>query len=412
MFSPILERLSRILYSPQFLAGLVFIVSLSLTYTLWRQARLDTVRELRSEFDLRARETVNMIEQRIAANGLVLRGVRGLFDSSVNIDRDEFRNYVTSLRLDGRFLGMPSVGYAKLVDESRQDDLISDMRLQGHDDFTFQPAAGGGTSANVVFLEPLFFGGTGPEIGNDLFSDPVQRAAMEKARDTGGVAVTGRLPQNTDGEGFEKSAFLMFVPLYRHGMPHEILADRRSHIVGWVFSICLVDKMMEGIGGERAGDLDIEIYDGEKISDETRLYRYNRRVGNVGSDTFMFDKSWPIEVGGRTWTIFIHSLPVFEGRLNKGNPLIISTAGVVLSLLLTLLIRSLMLAKRMACDLSESEKRFRIIFEQAAVGVAFIETASGVFLNVNRRYCDILNLPAGEMNEASLKAITDPDDWQ
>jgi PAS domain-containing protein len=33
---------------------------------------------------------------------------------------------------------------------------------------------------------------------------------------------------------------------------------------------------------------------------------------------------------------------------------------------------------------------FRAIFEQAAVGVAQTETATGRFLRINQRYCDIV----------------------
>ena len=62
--------------------------------------------------------------------------------------------------------------------------------------------------------------------------------------------------------------------------------------------------------------------------------------------------------------------------------------------------------------LRESEERFRAIFEQAAVGVAQIETASGRFLKVNRKYCDIVGLEPKEITPTTFMAITHPDDLQ
>lgn len=62
--------------------------------------------------------------------------------------------------------------------------------------------------------------------------------------------------------------------------------------------------------------------------------------------------------------------------------------------------------------LRESEELFRAIFEQAAVGVAQIETATGRFINVNRRYCDIADLTLEQMTSTSFMAITHPDDLQ
>jgi PAS domain S-box-containing protein len=62
--------------------------------------------------------------------------------------------------------------------------------------------------------------------------------------------------------------------------------------------------------------------------------------------------------------------------------------------------------------LQDSEEAFRTIFEQAAVGVALIETASGRFRRINRRYCDLVGYTAGEMLATTLQAITHPEDRQ
>ncbi len=61
-------------------------------------------------------------------------------------------------------------------------------------------------------------------------------------------------------------------------------------------------------------------------------------------------------------------------------------------------------------ELKESEARFRALFEQAAVGVAQIETKTGRFVSVNQRYCDILGYSIEEMTKLSFHAISHPDD--
>jgi len=61
-------------------------------------------------------------------------------------------------------------------------------------------------------------------------------------------------------------------------------------------------------------------------------------------------------------------------------------------------------------SLRESEERFRAIYEQAAVGVAQIETKTGRFLRANQKYCDIVGRTREEMAGATLKEITHPDD--
>lgn len=60
--------------------------------------------------------------------------------------------------------------------------------------------------------------------------------------------------------------------------------------------------------------------------------------------------------------------------------------------------------------LRESEARFRTIFEQAAVGVAQLNTVSGTILRVNRRYCEILRVPDGSPVGKTWMELTHPDD--
>lgn len=62
--------------------------------------------------------------------------------------------------------------------------------------------------------------------------------------------------------------------------------------------------------------------------------------------------------------------------------------------------------------LLESERRFRILFEQAAVGVAEIVSETGQFVRINPRYCDIVGYTIDEMQSLTFKEITHPDDLQ
>jgi formate hydrogenlyase transcriptional activator len=62
--------------------------------------------------------------------------------------------------------------------------------------------------------------------------------------------------------------------------------------------------------------------------------------------------------------------------------------------------------------LTISEKRFRTLFEQAAVGVAQILTNNGRFVKVNQKYCDIVGYTKDEMLITTLQEITHPDDLE
>lgn len=67
--------------------------------------------------------------------------------------------------------------------------------------------------------------------------------------------------------------------------------------------------------------------------------------------------------------------------------------------------------KRAEAALVASESRSRALFEQAAIGVAQIDTASGRFLEINHKYCEIVGYSAAEMKALDVASITHPDDF-
>ena len=59
--------------------------------------------------------------------------------------------------------------------------------------------------------------------------------------------------------------------------------------------------------------------------------------------------------------------------------------------------------------LRESEERFRVTFEQAAVGIAHI-SSEGRFLRINQAFCDLVGYTHDEMLALTFQEITHPDD--
>ncbi len=60
--------------------------------------------------------------------------------------------------------------------------------------------------------------------------------------------------------------------------------------------------------------------------------------------------------------------------------------------------------------LQNTDAKYRVLFEQAAVGVAEIDSNSGKFIQINQRYCDILGMTKNEMTSTNFQNITHPDD--
>ncbi|WP_445454212.1 sensor histidine kinase [Flavobacterium sp. 25HG05S-40] len=63
-----------------------------------------------------------------------------------------------------------------------------------------------------------------------------------------------------------------------------------------------------------------------------------------------------------------------------------------------------------AQKIEDNEKEFKAIFDQAPIGIARIDSATGIFISVNSEYCQIVGYTESEMTQLSFQEITHPDD--
>jgi PAS domain S-box-containing protein len=66
--------------------------------------------------------------------------------------------------------------------------------------------------------------------------------------------------------------------------------------------------------------------------------------------------------------------------------------------------------RRTEVALEESEEEFRAIFELAGSGAALVEAATGRFLRVNPRFCEMLGYSAAELYQRTFEEVSHPED--
>ena len=137
---PRLRRLLQELLSPGVLPVLVLSGCLGVTAVLWHGAVADAEQDAQADFDGRVRELVNNLDQRMQTYVQALYGVQGLFASSQDVDRDEFRTYLTGQDLNRHFPGVHGVGYMKLIGPQQREAHEALVRRQGFPDYRIFPA--------------------------------------------------------------------------------------------------------------------------------------------------------------------------------------------------------------------------------------------------------------------------------
>lgn len=379
------------------LPPLVLVVGLLATLEIWHMAMQNQERELRDYFDFRVRQALTLTEQRMLVQEQVLRGALGLFTTFRDVKREEFRNYVANLRLEADYPGIQGVGFSLIVPPSQKEKHIAAVRREGFPQYTIRPVGVRGFYTAIVYLEPL----TGRNLrafGYDMFSESVRRKAMEAARDTGATAISGKVTLVQETEKDVQAGFLIYLPFYRNGMPHSTIEERRANIVGWVYSPLRMNDLARGMYGERADDLDIEIYDGDEIAPDALLY--NSIAGSKESATTSLFSVQRFKFANHVWTLRIRAMPSLGSRITTASTSYLIYEGIAISLLLAWLTWLLIRGRERELSEAHSEaKRLRDALDHVGAYV-YMKDRQHRYVYANEITLKLFNCSAEELKNS------------
>ena len=404
--------------TPVLLAACIFLLALFATFSLWKSAQQQAERVLQTDFDYQARQNTRRLEQRMATYEQVMRGTQAFLLGSTEVRRADLRDFVAALRLQEKFPGIQGLAIAQVITPANLPAHLQSIRKQGFSEYTVHPAGEREVYSSIVHIEP-FTAMNLRALGFDMLTNPVRRVAMERARDSGEAAASGKVRLIQENGLQEQSGLVMYLPLYRRGQPTATVEQRRANLIAWVGAPFRMNDLMTGLGGERSDEIVLAIYDGEGVADDALLFHSLDSKPDARARESAFRTTQRITVSGRPWTLDIRSGAEFEQRIDTDKPRLIALAGLVASAMLALLVwslasgrrRALSLATAMTERLRASEFRWKYALEGAGDGVWDWNNETGEVL-YSRRWKAMLGYDESELkNELSeWQALLHPDD--
>ncbi len=360
-----LNQINNLSQFKRFIPYIVLAVLLSLSVAGWRFYESLFMERERHRFDMHVNETVKDIAERLDKYEKVLRGGAGLFVASQEVTRDEWRDYYDYWQLSTDYPGIQRVAFSRFIRAQELDQHIEKIRAEGFPGYTVWPEGEREEYVPVVFLEPFDEPGR-RVLGFDLFSENLRRSAMERARDTGGAAITEKL-ELVSRANKNHPGFLMFIPLYKQiSQPHSIEA-RRATIKGYVMAAFNMHDLMLGIFADII-KINFDIYDGTEITPETRMFDSHVFL-DIPADEHqaMFTSHNVLDLYGHQWTLVFKSLPAFEATVDRYTPTGILVAGLLITFLVFLFLmmlqktgnKALLLAQKLQKAKAEAEEANR-----------------------------------------------------
>lgn len=320
-------------WRPLALLGPVLTVFLlGLTFLYWQAAEREAGAKRRQAFTTSADRIVYSLKDRMATFELVLRGVKGYHDGSGSIDRDEFHAYVEALRLSETLPGLQGVAYALNLPAGQVDAHTAQMRSRGFSFYDMHPPGARSHYTPITHIEPQSTDNL-KALGFDISTVPAAREALDRARDTGQLALTSRLRLQQDIGRNSVSGLVMYLPIYQKDADLDSVEGRRRGIVGWVSAPFRVSELLQGIAQQIDADIDLAIYDGNPQAGGSLLHGHTNLPTALEGAPHGLRATQQMNLGGRTWTLVMQPLPAFERRFDDTDNGLFAAMGAALSLL-------------------------------------------------------------------------------
>lgn len=374
------SRLLHLLTRASLLAWLVLGALLFITGWISQELRARDLRYTQQEFTIQTQEIASTISQRIKAHEQILIGAAALFDASEIVSRTEWRAYIERLALPHYYPGTLAVGYSAVI---QPQDLIKHtlaVRTEGFPDYQVRPLGQRDLYTSIVFIEP-FAGRNLAAFGYDMFSEPVRRRAMTAAVDDNDARLSGKVTLVQENQGRVQAGLLMYIPIYRSGLPTAKASERWLALQGFVYSAYRGDDLMHGIVGQRDHDIHFEIYAAGEQDEEMLLHRSHG--GDVQLAKPWLNQDIVLNLYGQKWLLHFTKMSDGAHAIWLQQDHVAAVLGTGISILMFLLIsfladerqRARSLANSMTSSIREkvetlrlNEERFRLALDSSSMG--------------------------------------------
>ena len=417
-------RNRRLLVTPPILAMFV------LTTAAVHYESIHESNRLKLEFDKQVLSLENALNTNLAIHINELRSLGSFFMASDDVTRTEFNSFVR-YSLD-KFNGIQALEWCPIVVDSDRSNYEKKLQQTGLSQLQIAELDSHNQKivANhrpfyvpVTYVEP--YAGNEKALGYDLYSNPIRREAIARARETGEISATARMTLIQETE--RQFGVLAFLPLYKHGSETKTLEQRQENITAYLLAVFRGGDIVTGafkdipINGLAYQLLDINAPINEQLiasNQENGLKPFVLSETGLFGLKISLKSQLPINFGGRLWQLEVAASQDYFAIHATTNLWQMLASGLIITAMVCAFVvvnsgrgnALKLLVEQRTSELRQSEERFRSMFENAPIGVANVGL-DGRFLQVNQSYCDMLGFSRDELLAMHINQISPHDQF-
>lgn len=334
------------------------VLALALAVTVAATVRVRELMQARhaTAAQLAIEEQAAEVEARLGAYLALLHATRAFVSAEGrSLSARAFRDFVAAIQVPRYYPGIQGIGYSPRVPAGGTAEFEAAARREGVPGFRVFPPGEREWTFSILYLEPQDERNMAA-LGYDMYSEPVRADAMARARDTGAAAMTGRVILKQEIDAAKAGGFLLYVPHYGSGAPPSSVEERRQRLQAFVYAPFRAPDFFQGNGAGPGSPATLQrVYAGPAAQRELLLHE----VPGARDDRPAVTRA--LAVHGQTWTLEFAMAPPRPG--DTAQTLATAIGGLVISVLLFLLVRSLLEARAATEQSARAERMQRELAE-------------------------------------------------
>ncbi len=366
----LIARLQQLPMRHRWLRWAVLAGSLAFSAASTSYFSIQVRQEAQSRFGTLAIGVANDVQSRIRAYGDVLFAIRGLFDSSNEVTRDEFHQFAQALSLGERYPGATNISFAPRVPHAKKLQFERAVRaeksplIKGLPEFAIKPPGKRPEYVVLTYIEPM--GKNVAAWGLDLNADPLRRSVVDRARDSGQISASSGVTLLRDGNASVASTLLRLA-VYRGGGAPGSVEERRRLYSGMVGSAVRVREMVDAtLSKEILSRAQLQIYEaGEGAAEDTLLFDSAAPGAAAAPAEFSrYGVTRRLAVGDHEWRLRIVPRKDPVDLLDKAGTAAILAALLAISALLFWLMTSVAISESRGAELAQRNREAALLREK------------------------------------------------